>query len=500
MNSYWIESTKSNRTFSTLTKNISCDVCIIGAGLFGLTTAYYLSKKGLNVVVLDKSEIGRKVSGHTTAKITSQHGLIYDYLIHSFGADIAKKYLYANEEAITNIKKIVDTENIDCNLISQSNFVYTSKPDDIEKIKKEVKAVNSLGFSSQFIEQTSLPFDISGAIMFPNQAMFHPRKYMLGLCNCILKNNGQIFTNTLVNDVKHDEHIYKTLANNCVVESKYVVLASHYPFINFPGFYFTKMYQETSYVIGVDTKADLFDGMYITSSEPTFSFRPVKDGIKNILLIGGANHKTGTKDVTYHSTYEILEQKAKELYPENNLLYRWSTRDCITLDKVPYIGEFSNLMPNIYVGTGFNKWGMTTSNAAANIITDKILGIKNKYEEAFTSTRLKPIKNIEEVTNMLKQTTTSLVVEKLKIPDDTIKDIKNNNAKIIEIDGNKIGIYKDSSGNIYAVKPTCTHLGCTLSWNNADKTWDCPCHGSRFNYNGKNIYDPAFKNLETFNL
>lgn len=500
MNSYWIESTKSNRTFSTLTKNISCDVCIIGAGLFGLTTAYYLSKKGLNVVVLDKSEIGRKVSGHTTAKITSQHGLIYDYLIHSFGADIAKKYLYANEEAITNIKKIVDTENIDCNLISQSNFVYTSKPDDLEKIKKEVKAVNSLGFSSQFIEQTSLPFDISGAIMFPNQAMFHPRKYMLGLCNCILKNNGQIFTNTLVNDVKHDEHIYKTLANNRVVKSKYVVLASHYPFINFPGFYFTKMYQETSYVIGVDTKTDLFDGMYITSSEPTFSFRTIKDVNKKILLIGGANHKTGAKDVTYHSTYEILEQKAKELYPENKVLYRWSTRDCITLDKVPYIGEFSNLMPNIYVGTGFNKWGMTTSNAAANIITDKILGIKNKYEEAFTSTRLKPIKNIEEVTNMLKQTTTSLVVEKLKIPGDTIKDIKNNNAKIIEIDGNKIGIYKDSSGNIYAVKPTCTHLGCTLSWNNADKTWDCPCHGSRFNYNGKNIYDPAFKNLETFNL
>ena len=500
MNSYWIESTKNEGQFDTLTENMSCDVCIIGAGLFGLTTAYYLSKKGLNVVVLDKAEIGRKVSGHTTAKITSQHGLIYDYLIQSFGTDIAKKYLYANEEAIKNIKHIVDTEKIDCNLKLQSNFVYTIKPDDLEKIKNEVDAVNSLGFSAKFVEQTSLPFGISGAIMFPNQAMFHPRKYMLGLCNCILKNNGQIFTSTLVTDVKQDKNYYKIYANDYVVNSKHVVLASHYPFINFPGFYFTKMYQETSYIIGVDTKTDLFDGMYITSSSPTYSFRTVKQGNKDILLIAGANHKTGANDVTYFSTYDLLEQKAKELYPESEVLYRWSTRDCITLDKIPYIGEFSSLMPNIYVGTGFNKWGMTTTNVAANIVTDKILGIENKYESAFTSTRLKPIKNIEEVTNMVKQTATSLVIEKLKIPDNTLNDISNDSGRILEIDGNKVGIYKDTSGNIHAVKPTCTHLGCTLSWNNADKTWDCPCHGSRFNYNGKNIYDPAFQDLETFNL
>lgn len=500
MNSFWIESTKNNGKFSTLTEDISCDVCIIGAGLFGLTTAYYLSKKGLNVIVLDKDEVGKKVSGHTTAKITSQHGLIYDYLIQTFGTDAAKKYLYANEDAIKNIKEIVNVEKIDCDLTSQSSFVYTTKPDDIEKIKAEVQAVNSLEFSAKFAEQTSLPFDISGAIMFPNQAMFHPRKYMLGLCNCIIKNNGHIFINTLVTDVKQDENCYNTLANNSTVKSKYVVIASHYPFINFPGFYFTKMYQETSYIIGVDTKTDLFDGMYITSSDPTYSFRTTKNDNRNILLIGGANHKTGVDDVTYSSTYDLLEQKAKELYPESKILYRWSTRDCITLDKVPYIGEFSNLIPNIYVGTGFNKWGMTTSNLAANIVADKILGIENKYEEVFTSTRLKPIKNIEEVTNMIKQTAKSLVIEKLKIPDNTLNDIQNDSGRIIEIDGNKIGIYKDSSGNIHAIKPTCTHLGCMLSWNNADKTWDCPCHGSRFDYTGKNIYDPAFRNLQAFNL
>lgn len=500
MNSYWIESTKNDGRFNVLNKDISCDVCIIGAGMFGLTSAYYLSKKGLNVVVLDKTDVGTKVSGHTTAKITSHHGLIYDYLVNSFGIDIAKDYLFANEEAIQNIKGIIDTEKIDCNFETQSNFIYTTMPEEVEKIEQEVHIVNMLGKNSKFVSQTELPFEVQGAIMFPNQAQFHPRKYMLGLCNCILQNKGQIFANTLVNDVKKEDEYYETYTSNNLVKSKYVVLASHYPFINFPGFYFTKMYQETSYIIGIDPKTNLFDGMYISSSTPTFSFRTAQFDNKKLLLIAGANHKTGSENVTYYSTYDILEQKAKELYPNCEVLYKWNTRDCITLDKVPYIGEFSSLMPNMYIGTGFNKWGMTSSNVAANIVTDKILGIENKYEQAFTSTRLKPVKNIEEMKNMFKQTTKSLIIEKFKISDDTIKSLENNTGNIIEKDGEKIGIYKNSNGKIYAVKPTCTHLGCTLSWNNVDKTWDCPCHGSRFDYTGKNMYDPALKNLQTFNL
>ena len=500
MISYWIDSTKDEGNFKTLDTNISCDVCIIGAGMFGLSTAYYLSKKGLNVVVLDKSSIGSKASGYTTAKITSQHGLIYDYLIKFFSRDIAEKYLNANEQAIKNIKNIIDNENIECDYEVQSNFVYANKQEEIDKIKQEVQAVKSLGLDAQFVEHLAVPFENYGSIMFPNQAQFHPRKYMLGLCNSILQNSGQIYTNTTVHDIKKENGYYETYTSEHTVKAKNVVLASHYPFINFPGFYFTKMYQETSYVIGVDTKTDLFDGMYITAQAPTYSFRTAMFGDKNLLLIGGTNHKTGADNVTVNSTYEILEQKAKELYPNCEILYRWNTRDCITLDKVPYIGEFSSLMPNMYVGTGFNKWGMTSSNVAANIVADKILGIENRYEEAFTSTRLKPIKNIEEMKNMLKQTATSLVVEKLKIPDDTIKDIENDNGKIIEIEGNKIGLYKDISGNLYAIKPSCTHLGCSLVWNNVDKTWDCPCHGSRFDYTGKNIYDPAFKDLEMYNL
>ena len=500
MNSYWIDSTSNEGMFETLKKDMVCDVCIIGAGMFGLSTAYYLSKKGLKVAIIDKSEIGTKASGHTTAKITSQHGLIYDYLINSFGADIAEKYLNANEEAIKNIKSICDAENISCNFEQQSHFIFANNENELDKIKKEDKALKLLGFNSQFVEHFPLPFKTYGAIMFPNQAQFHPRKYMVGLCNSIVKNSGQIFTNTLVHDIKHLGSHFETYTSNCTIKSKYVVLASHFPFINFPGFYFTKMYQETSYIIGIDVKDTLFDGMYLSCSNPTYSYRTVPFNGKRFLLIGGMGHKTGEECVRYSSTYEILEEKAKELYPSCEVLYKWNTRDCITLDKVPYIGEFSNLMPNMYVGTGFNKWGMTSSNVAANIITDKILGIENKYEEAFTSTRLKPIKNRWEMKNIIKQTTTSLVINKFKVPEDTLNSIEKDSGTIIEIDKSKIGIYKDPSGNIFAVNPICSHLGCLLSWNNVDKTWDCPCHGSRFDYMGKNLYDPAFKDLDIYNL
>lgn len=499
MNSFWIDSTKDALTFPKLQTNCKADVCIIGAGIFGLTTAYYLSKQGINVVILEKDFIGSKTSGHTTAKITSQHGLIYKHFIDDYGTNFAKSYLDANEEAIKNIANIVEEENINCDFEYQSNFVYSDDLENLNKVKSEVEAVKKLGFSANFLTNLNVPFSYNGAIEFTNQAQFHPRKYMLGLCQSIISNNGKIFENTTVYDVKKDDGLYCIKTNNFNVTCKYVVLASHYPFINIPGFYFTKMYQDTSYIIAIDPKDNLFDGMYISSASPVFSFRTMIDNNKKLLLIGGAGHKTGEK-VNFESTYGILEAKAKELYPNYETLYRWNTRDCITLDKIPYAGNFSKIMPNIYVGTGFNKWGMTSSNVAANIVSDKILNKQNKYSDIFSATRMRPIKNRWEVKNILKQSATSLVFNKLKSFPDQLLSVENNSGKILEIDGDKVGIYKDSDGNIYAVNPICTHLGCLLSWNNVDKTWDCPCHGSRFNFKGENIYDPAIKNLDFIKL
>lgn len=499
MSSYWLDSVKNKPIFNKLEENISTDVCVIGAGLFGLTCGYYLTQNGLNVSILDRNNIAEKVSGHTTAKITSQHNLIYKYLIDSVGIKQAKQYLDANQEAISNIKNIIQNENIDCDLETQDSYVYTTDETEIEKIHLENQAVNSLGFNSELVTNTPLPFKVKSAIKFPNQAQFNPIKYAYGLANKINNNSGKIYTNTLVYDIKQDGENFIVSTQNNTVKSKYVIIASHYPFINAPGYYFLKMYQSTSYVIGVDIGDNVFDGMFINTKSPIFSYRFANYNNKKILLVGGADHKTGSK-IDLSNAYSILENEVKKFYPKCNVLYRWNTEDCITLDKIPYIGKFSNLMPNMYIGTGFNKWGMTSSNVAANIITNNILGKINNYEDVFKSTRFHPIKNNEELGNMIKESTNSILLNKFKVPEKDLDSIKNDTGAVLEIDGEKLGIYKDKDGNIFSIKPICTHLGCLLSWNNIDKTWDCPCHGSRFDYTGKNIYNPAIKDLDKIEI
>lgn len=499
MNSFWLDSCSIDGPFDSLKEDISTDVCIIGAGIFGLTCGYYLTKLGYSVTILEKDSVGQKASGHTTAKITSQHDLFYDYLIQSFGEKFAKDYLLANQEAIYHIKDIIDEENISCNFEFQSNFVYTTKKSEVSQIKKEVQAVQSLDFPAQLVTKTSLPFPILAGIQFPNQAQFNPVKYMEGLTSSILKRGGKIYTYSPVFDVKKEKDIYCVLTPDHKVQAKYVILACHYPFLNIPGFYFTKMYQSSSYIIGISTSKTLPSGMYINPTSPVYSFRTVPYRGRRMLLIGGADHKTGMA-VNYEQTYGVLEKKAKELYPDCEILYHWNTRDCIPLDKIPYIGLFSHTIDHLYVGTGFKKWGMTSSNVAANIIVDQIQGKENPYAYVFNSTRMQPIKNHTEVKNMVVESTNSLLLNKLKHSDLSFDSIANNSGGIIEINHQKVGIYKDTSGNVYAVKPMCTHLGCLLSWNDVDKTWDCPCHGSRFDFMGKNIYDPALLNLEIYDL
>lgn len=309
--------------------------------------------------------------------------------------------------------------------------------------------------------------------------------------------NIAIFENTKIVEVKQKGQEYEVIAqNNSTITAKHIVLATHYPIINMPGYYFLKMYQSMSYVIAVESDKIKFEGMYINAEQPTYSFRTLPNGL---ILIGGMDHKTGEKK-DLSKSYDDLIKIAKQMDPNCKVKYKWCTQDCISLDKIAYIGEFSNLMPNVYVGTGYKKWGMTTSNIAANIIVDKILGKQNPYEDVFTSTRLKPIKNYQEMGNMLKQTVKSLVIEKLKIPEETLKNIQEEEGKIIDLNGQKVGIYKNQEGQLFAIKPICSHLGCELSWNNLEKTWDCPCHGSRFTYDGKSIYDPSIKNLEKIEI
>jgi len=487
-NSLWIDSCLNERKeHKKLENNIETEVCIIGGGLTGLTTAYYLSKQGKKVVVLEKDRICNHTSGNSTAKITSQHGLFYNYLINSYGKESAREYLYANEEAINNIEEIIKNENINCDFKKKDAYIFTQKEDQLNKIKDEVKALEQLGYDAEFVDKISLPIDILGAIRFKNQAQFNPCKYAIGLDNAM---EATIFENTKVVDLEGESGYYIVKTEEAKVKAKYVVIASHYPIINAPGYYFLKMYQETSYLIALEAEPE-FDGMYISAEEPSLSFRTAD----NMIIVGGMSHKTGAK-IDLSNSYKFLEDKAKDIFKNVNIKYRWNTEDCISLDKIPYIGEFSNLMPNVYIGTGYKKWGISSSNIAGKIISNKILGIENKYENVFTSTRLKPIKNYKELGNMIKEVSYSLVLNKLKESPDHLEDVKKGEGKIVEIDDVKVGVFRDEKGNIHAIKPVCSHLGCELSWNNLDKTWDCPCHGSRFTYDGKSLYEPSIKDLE----
>lgn len=501
MSSFWIESTKNiEKKYDKLTKNLEADVCIVGCGITGAIVAYYLSKEGKNVVILEKDKICEKTTANSTAKITSQHGLFYKYLLDSKGAGFAKKYYEANENAIKNIEYIVKNENIDCDFEKQNSFVFTEKKENIEKIKDEVNAVKEIGGNAEFSSNFNLPFSIQAAIKFPNQAQFNSRKFVLEIINKLNKKEKvNIFEKSKVVDIKKDENIYNIYTKEACVKAKYVVLACHYPIINIPGFYFFKMYQTRSHAIAIDADTNFFDGMYINCDNITKSFRTAKAGDKRFLIIASEDYKTGS-DINYENINSNLEKIAKEMYSNCKVKYRWSAQDCISLDKIPYIGEFSKFMPNVYVATGYKKWGMTTADIAGNIICDQIIGKKNEYSEIFKATRTEPIKNIKEVENMVKQTTKSLVLEKFKIPKEDLEEIKSGEGKVILINGKKVGIYIDENEKIHAINPICSHLGCELSFNRLEHTWDCPCHGSRFDVDGKSIETPSIENLNKIQL
>lgn len=462
--SIWQKTSQNDRKFRTLEQNIESDVCVIGGGITGISTAYYLAKEGKKVVVLEKDSICSKTSGGTTGKITSQHHLFYDYLIHSQNKEFAKKYWKANEEAIENIEKIIEEEKIDCDFTRKSAFVWTKDLAHLHQIKTEVEAVKSLGKKVNFADEIEVLGKIEGAIEFEKQAQFQPVKYVKGLATCILEKGGEIYENTKVVSHEKAENGFIVTAQaegkNRQIKCQYLVVATRYPIFNVPGFYFVKMYQELEYGIAIKANVDL-KGMYVSCEVPTISFRGYEENGEKYVLVVGNGHKTGEK--TQNNGFEVLENFAKTYFPDGEIVYRWNVEDCIGLDKIPYIGEYSEVRENMYVATGFKKWGMTSSNVAANLITDKIMGRKSPYEEIFNSTRLEAIKNREEIKNMLKEVGENVIMPRLK-------------------------------GETH--KKYCAHLGCEVSWNEVTKTWDCPCHGSRYEKDGHLIEGPSVHDLD----
>lgn len=327
MESYWVETT-TRPSFLNLEKDIEVDICVIGAGITGIMTAYMLLESGLKICLIDKGEICSGVTQNTTAKVTSEHGLIYNYLEVTFGKEFARKYLESNEEAIKTIEQIVRKENIECEFERTDNYIYTCTNEYVQRIEDEVETVRRLGLEAELIEKVDLPFEIKTGIKFPNQAKFHPLKYLYKIAQILSEKGVQIYTNSIAQDIQKEGDSYNVKVNENSIRAKYVVMATHYPIKNFPGFHFLKMYQDRSYAIAIEPHSTITQGMYISAESPIASFRPIND---SLLIIGGQDHKTGENSKDLDICYKSLETYAKEIYPSMKVKYRWATRRlCVT--------------------------------------------------------------------------------------------------------------------------------------------------------------------------
>ena len=416
-----------------LSENISTDILIIGGGIAGILCAYELERRNADYMLVTGGTLCDGVTAHTTAKITAQHGLIYDKIIRQYDINFAKAYMEANIYALDRYKKIISETGCSCDFEQLDSYVFSLNNPDI--IRQEVYALKRLGINSEFISNTVLPFKIAGAVIFPNQAQFNPLKFL----SCISKDLN-IYENTFITGIRNN-HTAIT-ASKHHINAKKIIIATHFPFIKWHGSYFLKLYQHRSYVIALENAPDL-NGIYVSASQNGLSFR----NYNNLLLIGGGSHRTGKNG----GNFQILREFAKKYYPDCPEKYHFATQDCLSLDSVPYIGRCSKLTPNIFTASGFNKWGMTSSMAASLILADMVMDRPNKYGKIFNPSR-----------NMF---TSQLFI----------------NA---------------GEAAMHLLSPfgkRCTHMGCRLKWNSAEHTYDCPCHGSRFSGDGSIINNPAMR-------
>lgn len=492
--SYWSDSVKLDN-YSKLQEDKSFDVAVVGGGITGITTAYFLKNEGMSVALIDAGKILNGTSAHTTAKITSQHSLIYDKIKRKFGHEMSEIYANANETAIKEISNLVSKLNIDCDFSWQPAFTYIQDEKNIQKLYDEVEAAKNCGIMASFEEKLDIPINIKGAVKFENQAQFHPLKYLKALVEKIQSDSCEIYENTRVMDIQ-DEGDFKALLTNTPykIKASKVVICSHFPCYDGLGMYFTRIYPERSYIIAAKIKEKFPEGMYINIENPTRSMRACKSKDMNLVLFGGENHKTGQSENTL-SHYENLAGFANDIYSVEEFCYRWSAQDYTTMDEIPYIGKHSTGIQNIFVATGFGKWGMTNSMVAALIFKDIFTKGSSHWSKLYDPTRFTPIASaanfIKENTNVAGQ----FILGKLESLESDIQ-ITIGEGKVVNVKGSKIGVYKDKEGKLHYVNTTCTHLGCELKWNPAEVTWDCPCHGSRFSIDGVILDGPAKEKLE----
>jgi glycine/D-amino acid oxidase-like deaminating enzyme/nitrite reductase/ring-hydroxylating ferredoxin subunit len=491
--SLWIATTPETN-YPTLEGEVSVDVAVLGGGITGIAAAYMLKQAGASVAVIEADRLVKSVTGNTTAKITSLHSLIYDHLISEFGEGKARLYADAQESAKEKIASLIEQLGIDCDFRRTSAYTYTLDEQEKEQIEREVEAATRLGLPVAYTEQTELPFPVRAAVRFDNQAQFHPRKYLLALAEKIQGGGSHVFEGTRALDIEEGETC-TVRTDGGMVRARSIIVSTHFPFYD-PNIYFAAMYPTRSYVLGCRLNGPVPQGMYVSTGTPHNSIRnnPYEGG--EIVMLGGEHHKTGQGGDT-RERYQRLEEWARANFDIASIEFRWSTQDNNTVDRVPYIGRLSSGSEHVYVATGFAGWGMTNSHVAALLLSDMIQGRENPWGELFDPSRFKPVTSARDFIRENMNVAKEFMADRVSTPElDDLSKIPKGGGEVVKWKGERVALYKDETGKIFSCSAVCTHMGCIVHWNGAEKSWDCPCHGSRFNYDGHVIQGPANEDLE----
>ncbi|MFE8701404.1 FAD-dependent oxidoreductase [Cytobacillus sp. FJAT-54145] len=486
--------------FNKMIEDKEFDVAIVGGGITGITTGYLLVKEGVKVAIIEAGRILNGTTGHTTAKVTAQHGLIYDEFISHLGEEKAKLYYEGATDALNFIRNTVKEHGIDCDFEEQDAYVYSISEKDANKVEKEARAYQKLGIDGGLVDSIPFNIDTRSTIVMRNQAQYHPLKYLNHLVRMFLEAGGEIYENTTAVDIEDGPRPKVMLRNGKEISCKHLIAASHFPFCDKKGLYFARMYVERSYILGITTDKEYPGGMYISSDSPTRSLRstPLENG-ERLILVSGEGHKTG-QGIDTMKHYTALEQYAQDIFGIKEYKYRWSAQDMYTLDKVPYIGPITENQRNVSIATGYHKWGMTNGTAAALLLADDVLERDNKYRELYHPSRFHADPDVKKFLSINADVAKHFVKGKLEFIPKEPSDLQNDEGAVVMVHGQRCGAYKDQDGQLHVVDSTCTHLGCEVEWNHGDRTWDCPCHGSRFSYKGEVVDGPAVNPLKKVDL
>jgi glycine/D-amino acid oxidase-like deaminating enzyme/nitrite reductase/ring-hydroxylating ferredoxin subunit len=484
--SLWIATTPETG-YAPLAGDIDADVAVVGGGIVGIVAAVLLRRAGRSVVLLERDRIGLGVTGNTTAKLTSQHGLVYADLAKRAGDRIARLYGQANEGAIA----WVADQDVDADLRRAPAYVWASNDQELAQVRAEAAAASRLGLPATFEPELPLAVDSLGAVRFDGQALIHPRKLLLGLSREL----DEIYERTPVTGLDESDRVRLRTPSGTVTANA-AVLATHIPFAD-RGLYFTRAFAHRGYALAAAIEADSSpDGMFINAGSPTRSVRPAggQDG-EPLLVVAGEGHLTGSGDAS-PERWAALEDWARERFPLGEIHHRWSTQDTFAPDGRPLVGPLRPGSRSVFVATGFGGWGMTGGIAAAHVLTALAMGRPSPWTDAFDSLRLGPLAR-STFWRSNSAAPRHLIVDRFRAaPAERVDSLQPGEGVVVRRGREFLAVSRDDAGTLHAVSAACTHLGCVLAWNGAEESWDCPCHGSRFSCDGEVLHGPAVKPLE----